>query len=308
MATPMLLNQYSILTNMGIALRAVFNEQLTNLPGGITNNSVMSLFNVQASNKTQEVNLGVGGFGRVPEYKGTIEYASFDTLYAAYYIHKEFARGFAIERKLWEDGMYNVIKNQAQLMGIAFDRTKQAAAASVFNNMFSASFLGPDSKALSATDHPYSPSNTSTQSNKGSTALSHDAVINARTAMRSFVESNGDPLMAMPDTLVVPTELEATAQVIVGSNLKPGTGNNDTNVLSSLRVLVDPYLTDTNNWFLVDSQMAKARLNWFWHTMPEFAEDPSSDFNLVKRFRGYMRYSFGWDNWNWVYGSEVSGA
>jgi hypothetical protein len=305
MATPMLLNQMTSLTNLGIALGVVFNDQITNLPDREPT-GLLSLFNVQNSSKTQEVNLGIGGFGNVPEYKGTIEYDDFDILYPAYYIHKEYAKGFAVERKLWDDGMYNVIRDRANLMGIAFDRTKEIHAASVFNNMFSSSYLGPDSKALAATDHPYGPNNTTTQSNKGTTALSHDAVITARTAMRSFVNSIGEPVMAMPDTLVVPTELEAAAQVIVGSNQKPGTANNDTNVLSGMRVLVSPYLTDANNWFLVDSRLAKARLRWYWRVLPEFKEDPSSDYNLVMKYRGYMRYSFGWDTYDWVYGSEVA--
>jgi len=74
----------------------------------------------------------------------------------------------------------------------------------------------------------------------------------------------------------------------------------------SLKVVVDPYLSDANNWFMIDSVMARQHLLWFNRVLPEIALDPASDFNLVANYRGYMRYSFGWDDARWIFGHAVT--
>lgn len=306
MATPMLEGQFSALTNLSVALRAVFYDQLNGMNGAVAGQSVQGMFNRQTSKRAQEKDQGVGGFGNVPEYTGAIQYDNFDLLYGTTYSHKEYAQGIVVERKLIDDEEYGVMANRARLLGLAFDRTREVHAASVFNNAFSASYLGGDSKALCATDHPYSPSVATTQSNKGTAALTHDNVITAALAMMAFVDARGNPMNITPDTLLVPIALLPTAQVIAGSTLKSGTANNDMNVNGTYNVVASRYLTDTNNWFLIDSRMAMMYLNWFDRVLPEFVDDPTSNYNLEAKFRGYMRYSFGWDHWSWVYGSEVA--
>ena len=73
-----------------------------------------------------------------------------------------------------------------------------------------------------------------------------------------------------------------------------------------INYLVWDYLTDANNWFLLDSVMAKQHLKWFDRVPLEFAVDPTGDFMLRARFRGYQRYSYGWNDWRFVYGQNVT--
>jgi hypothetical protein len=89
---------------------------------------------------------------------------------------------------------------------------------------------------------------------------------------------------------------------------KPGTANNDANALAGrgLSLISSPWLTDTNNWFMADSRMAPMHLLWFWRVRPEVELDPTSNFNLMAKYRGYMRFSFGWDDPRWIYGHLVS--
>jgi len=49
---------------------------------------------------------------------------------------------------------------------------------------------------------------------------------------------------------------------------------------------------------MIDSQQAPMHLLWFWRVNPEY--------NLVAKYRGYMRYSFGWDDPRWIYGHNVT--
>jgi len=265
------------------------------------------LFNVTGSNKAQEHDLGMGGMSDWNEYKGAIEYDNLEQGFKTTYTHVEYSKGFAIERKLVADDQYNIINGRPRALAISAMRSREKDAANIFNNAFSSSYVGGDSVALCGA-HPYSPGNATTQSNTGTTALSYDAVIATRKLMRAFGDDRGELVSIMPDTLLVPPELENTAWEILESINKPGTANNDGNYVrsTSTQLVVWDYLTDANNWFMLDSTLAKLYLNWFDREALEFAMDPTSDFNLVARYRGYMRYSLGWSDWRWVYGHNVT--
>jgi len=89
-------------------------------------------------------------------------------------------------------------------------------------------------------------------SNLGSDALAEASLSAAITAMREQTSENSNPLNIEPGYLVVPPELEFTAKKLVHSVLVPGSSNNDINVLQGIvEVLVEPLLTDANDWFLV---------------------------------------------------------
>ncbi|HEX2907415.1 MAG TPA: Mu-like prophage major head subunit gpT family protein [Phototrophicaceae bacterium] len=299
---PMTRAQWESLTNIETALRTVWLDQIQ------PDTTLMGLYDVETSQRAQEKNLGYGGLGDVPEYTGTLKFDGFEELFPATYLHKEYAKGIALERKLVDDEEYGVMRQRAQLSGLAFDRTVQKHAAVIFNTAFDTSAItGPDGKALCATDHPHSPSDVTPQSNRGVEPLSHDSVRTTKELMRRFQDSEGNPLNVMPDTLVVPIELEDAARVIVESTQRSGVANNDINTQRGYNIVTSPFLmTDANNWFLIDSRLARLWLHWYWRIRPEFTTDPTSDFNLVLRFRGYMRYVYGFDHWAWIYGHVVS--
>lgn len=286
-------------------LRTIFEIQRAALAA---ESRIPMLFNIQTSTKAAEHNLGIGGFGDWKEFKGRIEYDSNEKGFQTNYVHVEFVDGFKVERKLVDDDLYNIINPMPRGLAIAGMRKREKDAASVLNNAFSASYVGGDSVALCSASHPYSPSNASTQSNRGTTALSYDAVVSTRRLMREYKDDRGELVPINPDVLIVPSELEETAWTIFNTMNKPGTANNDGNYARSKlnRVVVWDYLTDANNWFMADSMLAGMYLNWFDRVAMEFAMDPTSDFSLEARFRGYMRYSYGWDDWRWIYGHEVS--
>ena len=269
------------------------------------------LFNIASSSKATEEDLGVGGFADWQEYKGAIEYDDNDQGYKTTFTHTEFARGFTVERRLYDDDLYNIINKKPKGLATAAMRKREKDAADIFNNAFTASgvSLGADSQSLCDGAHPHSPANTaSTQSNSGTSALSRDSIIATRKLMRSYTDDRGELIQCMPDTLVVPPELEDQAYVEARTPLKTGGANNDLSFVNSLglKVIVWDYLTDANNWFMVDSQMVKQHLTWFDRVPLGFALNPLSDFQLKAQYRGYMRYSLGWNDWRWVYGHAVA--
>jgi phage major head subunit gpT-like protein len=303
MPAPLTREQFEKLTALKVTLTSLWLDQMK------FEDPIMSLYNIASTKKAQVVNQGYGGLGDVPAYTGAIDYDGFELLYSPTYIPGEYAKGIAIERKLIDDDEYGVMNDRVSMLGISFDRTVIKFAASVFVNAFTASapYLGPDGVALCSASHPNSPSDATTQGNTGTTALSAQAVIDTKKQMLRFKDSKANPVALMPDTLLVPLELEPVAQEIVKSVGKPDTANNNANVSQgAYRVLTSPFLTDTNNWFMIDSRLAKRFLRWYWRIPPELAESPDSDFNLVLRLRGYMRLTYGWDFWGWIYGHNVA--
>jgi hypothetical protein len=278
---------------------------------------VASLFGMETSTSSVEYSQGIGDFGLVPEYNAAtaegagaaIAYDSFNPLYEKTFTPKEYAKGVAIERKLWDDDRQGNIKRRARGLGGAFGTTIATHQASVFNNAFSATFVGADAVALCSASHPNRPDDTGTTiSNRGTAALSYAALIAALQAGQRFEDDRGNPFPVQFRTLLVPIELQHKAYEITNALNKPGGADNDANALipQGLQVLVDPYLTDANNWFLVDPSAAQEHLLWFWRVRAELTLDPASDYNLVAKYRGYMRYSFGWDDFRFIYGSEVT--
>jgi len=281
----------------------------------LTASPAMQFFNIQSATSSVEYSQGIGSFGLVPEYNSAdaegnpaaIQYDSFEALYETTFTHKEYAKGVSIERKLWDDDQQGLIKRKAQNLGFSFGTTRASHASSVFNNAF-ATVLGGDAKVLCASDHPTNKSGLTTFSNLGSTALSYESVIAAIVAGNDMNDDRSNPLPVMYDVLYVPTALQAKAYEITKALAKPGGADNDANFLTSkgLQVVVDPYLTDANNWFMLDTNLSRLHLMWFNRVLPEIALDPSSDYNLVAKYRGYMRYSFGWDDARFIFGANVT--
>lgn len=285
--------------------------------GAAPTSPAFQFFNISGSTASVEYSQGIGGLGLVPEYNSSsaegapaaIAYDSFNALYESTFTHKEYAKGIAVERKLWDDDQQGLIRRQAQSLGDSFGVTRAVHASSIFNNAFSSSYVGGDAVALCSDSHPVNKANPSvTYDNKGTSALSYAAIITALKAGHAMKDDRLNPRPVIYDVLYIPIGLQDVAFEEVKSLNKPGTADNNANFLSSkgLQIVIDPYLTDTNNWFLIDSARAKIHALWFNRVAPEITLDPASDYNLVAKYRGYMRYSFGWDDARWVYGSQVT--
>lgn len=263
------------------------------------------MFGVRTSKKAKETDLKLGSFSDPVAFDGTVVYDTPKRDFEIVYAHTAFAKGFRIERELMDDMQYEGIFSQAEDMGTAFARKQEKDAASVFNNAFSSSYLGYDSKALCADDHPRSRTDSTAVDNKLALALNAANLETAITTMSAFGDDLGEEISIMPNTLIVPRALAKTGRELVGSPLNPETGNNAINVHSGMNLIVWEYLTDSNAWFVADSTLMKRYLKWYDRIMAEFAA--ADDFDtFIRKYRGYMRYSFGWSDFRWVIGSNPS--
>lgn len=291
--------QFGYLLDPG--LRKIFMDEY-NLPGSL----IDQLYGMEKSSKNTEYDYAIGGLGDLEEFTGTVPYGDFAGQYRVSYTHKEWVKGMKIERKLVDDDLYNVINRRPQSLALVAKRTKEKHGASIFNNAFNTStFTGGDTLSLCSSVHTSKPEST-TQDNSGTAALSKTSLASARLAMRGFMDNTDNLINAAGDTLLVPPELEQTAWELVTTKKEVGTADNTANFWQGrYKVLVWDYLSDTNNWFLIDSRYAKLFLKWFDRIPVEFNKDKDFD-TYISKWSVYTRYSYGFSDWTWLYGNEVS--
>lgn len=107
--------------------------------------------------------------------------------------------------------------------------------------------------AASGNGHPLFLDTSTTKYNQTANALSAANLESARILMTrtNAVDEAGQIIRIDPDVLVVPPELEQSADVLLQTVSAPGTANNDVNTQRGrYRRLTWRYLTDTDAWFL----------------------------------------------------------
>ena len=293
-------------------LRKIFTEQYNELPSMIG-----ALFNIQDSNVSYEKDSSVGAFDDFPVFQGQVSY---DEVYQGYnitYTHVEFAKGFKVERKLFDDDLYNVIARKPSGLARSAKRSREKFGAQLFNNAFAGSgtiviagtTVLSNSEALSLCNTAHtSTAVTSTQSNSGTSALSPTAVEAIRIAMAGFKDDRDNLISVQPDLILIPRNLEETAYEIIASKGKVDSAENNENFhYGKYKLAVWDFLTDSNNWFMIDSPMMKDFLQWYDRIPLEFFQDKSFD-TLIAKYAAYMRFSMGWSDWRWLYGQNVTGA
>ena len=282
-------------------LREVFWEEYARVPSVIP-----QLFNVQTSGSAHEYDLGVGSMGDFPEFEAKLQYDSPEQLWRVTYTPAEFAKGFMVERKLYDDNMYNVMNDRAAMLALSAWRTRETKAASVFN--LATSTTGYDGKALGVVDHLTSPTDSTAMINLFTLALSTANMSTVRLAMRAWTDDRGNLANVSPDLLLVPPELEEEAWKIIQSPSIYESGSaNLTGQFhrNRYRVIVWDVLTDSNRWFLIDSGLMKRFLKWYDRKPLEFGMENDFD-TFAAKFRGYMRFGYGWSDWRWVAVCEPS--
>lgn len=284
----------------------LFYDEYKQLPDRIP-----SIYSMETSSDSYEKWSGIGSLPDFTQFTGTVTYQSQAQGYDTTATHVPFANGIQIERELYDDDRHGIWERRPVALAQAAQRTRQKHAARIFNNAFSVdSFFYNNSEGVALCSNSHTTNSGASTAfgfdNLVTTALSAVAVASARIQMRGFRGDVAERLSIMPDKLIIPVDLYEIAYEIAESEGKVDTANNNANVHKGKYEVMDwEYLTDTNNWFMVDSRMQKQFLTWFDRIPLEFAMAEELD-TLLAKWRAYTRYSFAWWDWRWVLGSSVS--
>lgn len=245
------------------------------------------------------------------EQSSTVQYKDQHMMYDTELVYLEFTNGLQIERKLFDDDQQHIWTTKPKSLGRAAYRTRQQHGARIFNNAFSVDglfYTQEEGVALCSNSHTTTTgaSTASGFDNLILGSLTATSVATARIQMTQFRGTQGEVISLMPDTLLFSPDNYEQAFEIVNSAGKLDTANNNANVHEGRYKLIEwNFLTDTNNWFMMDSAMMSDMLHWSDRVMLEygFVEDFET---FSAKYRAYMRYAMAWTDWRFVLGALVS--
>ena len=254
---------------------------------------------------------GMGGLSDLQDFDGSITYDAPSQLYDTICTFPEKALGFKIEKKLADDNQFGKIDGKAVGMATSVARTDEKMAVTIFNESFTSTNpsgqTGGDGVALCSSSHPYSPDDSTTMDNAGSTALSPASVEATRLiGMSDILTDRGELADVNYDMILIPPGLEEDAWEIIESKGKVDTANNNANFhYGRYKLAVWNRLTSSKSWWMIDSDLLSDYFFKCVRVAPEFEQDRDFDTKVAK-WSVYQRTSYNYSEWRAVYGHLVS--
>jgi len=250
------------------------------------------ILNLETSKKHSELTTTMEGLGIAP-----IKLENADTAFADLTqgfdqttIHSTYSYGIEVSFELYDDDLYNIIKNASRYLGKSIRQRMEVSAANVFNNAFA--LAGPDGSTLCAVAHPWARGGTWSNRLAVDADLSVASIESMLTLIETTNDAGGTNLALMPKRVLVAPANRFNASVILESQKKSGTAHNDKNVLLDMDMsfMVGHYFTDPKAWFVeCDEHYA-----YFFERMkPKFESD--DDFKSGNAlFKVTNRLSTAW--------------
>jgi hypothetical protein len=271
-------------------------------------NQHTEIYDIENSDRAFEEEVMLSGFANAA-VKAEGSAVTFDTANEAFtsrYTHETVALAFAITEEAIEDNLYDRIATRyTKALARSMAQTKQIKSANVLNNGFDSSFPGGDGKELFATDHPTQSAGSLANELSTSADLSETSLEQAMIDIAAFKDERGFKIAARGLKLIIPSELQFTAERILRSPARVGTADNDLNALSSKGMLpqgyvVNNYLTDTDAFFIKTD--VPNGMKMFNRANLKTAMEGDFDTGNV-RYKARERYSFGFSDWRGMFGS-----
>ena len=270
-------------------------------------NQHAEIFTTETSDRAFEEEVMLSGFANasVKPEGSAVTFDNAQETYTARYQHETVALAFAITEEAIEDNLYDRLSSRyTKALARSMANTKQVKAANVLNRAFNSSFTGGDGKELCATDHP---TIFGTVKNELSTAadLSETSIEQALIDINAFTDERGLKIAARGMKLIIPSDLQFTAQRIMNSDNRVGTADNDINAIKSMGMIpqgyvVNNYLTDTDAFFIITD--VPNGLKYFERSPIKTSMEGDFDTGNV-RYKARERYSFGFSDCRGIFGS-----
>ena len=274
-------------------------------------------YDAEASDRSFEEEVKLSGFAAAPvtpEGSG-ISYDAAQESFTARYNHETIAMGFSITEEAMEDNLYDSLSARyTKALARAMAHTKQVKAMVPFNNGFTNAYQSGDGVNLFTADgdgvtggdgHPLVSGGKN--SNRPATAvdLNETSLEAAVIQIAKWTDERGLLIAARPRKLIIPPDLQFVAKRVLGSELRPGTADNDINAVRVMGVVpeghaVNHYLTDVDAWFLMTD--VPNGMKHFTRVAMETSMDGDFDTGNV-RYKARERYSFGVSDPLGVWGS-----
>jgi len=265
------------------------------------------IFDTESSDRAFEEEVMLSGFGNAavkPEGQG-VSFDDAQETFTARYTNETIALAFAITEEAIEDNLYDRLASRyTKALARSMANTKQIKGAAVLNNGFNATYAGGDGVALFSTAHP---TLAGTFSNTLATAadLNETSLEQSLIDIAAFTDERGLKIAARGTKLVIPSNLQFTADRLLNTQGRVGTADNDINAIKNMGMIpqgytVNHYLTDTDAFFIKTD--VPNGLKHFMRTPIKTTMEGDFDTGNV-RYKARERYVFGFSDPRGVFGS-----
>ena len=265
------------------------------------------IFDKETSERAFEEEVMLSGFGNAAiKAEGSgVSYDQANETFTARYTHNTIALAFAITEEAIEDNLYDRLASRyTKALARSMANTKQVTAANVLNNGFSTSYPGGDGSPLFSTTHA---TIAGTFSNTLATAadLNETSLEQSLIDIANFTDERGLKVAAQGIKLVIPVQLQFTADRLMKSAGRVGTADNDINAIRNMGMVsggytVNHFLTDSDAFFIKTD--APNGMKYFERSPIRTSMEGDFDTGNV-RYKARERYSFGFSDPRGMYGS-----
>ena len=262
----------------------------------------------ETSDRAFEEEVMLSGFASAPtkqEGAGVVFDQANET-FTARYTHETIALAFAITEEAIEDNLYDrLAARYTRALARSMSNTKQVKAANVLNQAQFTAVTGGDGKPLIANDHPLATGGTFSNVLATAADLNETSLEQSLIDIASFVDERGLKIAAQGVKMIIPKELQFTAERSMKSPQRTSTADNDINAIVSMGMIpqgyrVNNFLTDTDSYFILTD--IPNGFKQFVRAPIKTAIEGDFDTGNV-RFKARERYSFGFSDPRCVFGN-----
>ena len=275
-------------------------------------NQHAEIYTTETSDRAFEEEVMLSGFAQAqvkPEGSG-VTFDNAQETYTARYQHETVALAFAITEEAIEDNLYDQLSSRyTKALARSMASTKQVKSVNPLVNglpsVTTGKFTSGDGANLFSTSHPTIAGNVkntlTTQADLNETSLEQSLI-----DIAALTDERGLKIAARGVKMIIPSELQFTAERLMKSAGRTGTADNDVNAVASMGMIpqgyrVNNFLTDTDAFYIITD--VPNGMKYFESSPIKTAMEGDFDTGNV-RYKARERYSFGVSDFRGIFGVE----
>ena len=298
----MAISRNQLVKELEPGLNALFGLEYKNYE-----NEHAGIYDTESSDRAFEEEVMLSGFAEAPvKTEGAgVSYDAAQEVFTARYTHETIALAFSLTEEAVEDNLYDKLSGRyTKALARSMATTKQIKAAAILNGAFTTS-TGGDGVVLCSTAHPTVSGPNLSNTLSTAADLSETSLEQSLIDIAGFTDERGLKIAVQGLKLIIPKELQFTADRILKSTLRVGTADNDINAVRNMGMVpqgyaVNHYLTDPDAFFIKTD--APNGMKMFQRVGISTGFEGDFDTGNV-RYKARERYSFGFSDPRCVFGS-----
>ena len=249
-------------------------------------NQHAEIYATETSDRAFEEEVMLSGFAnaQVKPEGSAVTFDSAQETYTARYTMETVALAFALTEEAIEDNLYDRLSSRyTKALARSMANTKQVKAVNPLINGFT-TFTSGDGNALMSTSHP---------------------TIAGTVSNRLATDARGLKIAAKGVKMIIPSQLQFTAERLMKSEGRVATADNDINAIRSMGMIpqgyrVNNFLTDPDAFFIITD--VPNGMKMFVRTPISTAMEGDFDTGNV-RYKARERYVFGASDFRGIFGT-----